>query len=426
MFADSEASAAAAAGGAVAKGPKVHPDFRLWLTSLPTPAFPVSVLQNGLKLTNEAPKGLKANLTRSYNSLSDQATALQPPAGKEQELSKLTYALCFFHAIIIERKKYGSLGWNIQYAFTEGDLSVVLAQLCTLLVSAGESGAVPFDVLRFLTAEIHYGGRVTDEMDRRTMSTLLESLIVPRVLEDDFAFSPSGLYMSLPVGDHAAYLSAISQMSLTTQPEVFGMHENADMVCAQEETSVMMRTILGLLPRTTSSASRSREELIGDAATSILARLPPVFDLHAIGKKYPTLYEESMNTVLLQETIRYNALLSVLHSSLRAIGKCLKGELVMTDELEKLATSLFDNTLPELWTRLSYPSLMPLQAYISDLLARVTFLQSWVGQRHSTRGMVQWILLPAGFPHRHTAELRAQTQEVHRHAHLQVPSDAQP
>lgn len=373
-------------------------EFRLWLTSYPSKDFPVTVLQNGVKLTTEPPKGLKNNLLDSWNRDPIADVKFFEDCEKEQELKNMTFALTFFHALIQERRNFGPLGWNIPYEFNESDLRISAQQLKMFIAETDSDTEVPYKALRYLTGECNYGGRVTDDNDRRTIVTILNQFYQPHINDADHALSTSGIYRVPEPGPISNYLEYIQSLPISCTPEVFGMHDNADITKDIKETDDMLKSIL--LTEGTGGGGGggvSKDDILNSLATDILAKLPARFDIDMIRNKYPVMYTESMNTVLVQECIRYNKLTDVVRKSLENLKKAIVGLVVMSPDLDAVAGDMFIGAIPEMWKDCSYPSLKPLGGYVADLIDRLKFLIDWIANGPPTISWISGIFFTQSF-----------------------------
>lgn len=357
----------------------LHKDFRLWLTSMPCKEFPSSVLQSSVKMTNEPPKGLKANLRSAYYKLNND---LLNVTNKPFEYKKLLFGLSFFHAVVQERRLFGPLGWNIPYEFNDTDLDISKGQLGLFLDQYEE---VPWMVLNFLTSYINYGGRVTDYIDLRTIDVIMKSFYNPGLLKNDYKFDKEGVFYSIDFDEadpHTSYIQYIDSLPMVASPAVFGMHENAKIASANAETFNMFDICLGMQASDSGGGggAGSREKMIEVAALDIATKIQSKgqFDIEGINLLYPVVYEESMNTVLLQECIRYNKLIDAMELSLPLLLRALKGLVVMTNELEAIANAIALNQVPKAWANVAYPSMKPCSAWVNDLMDRLGFINTWI------------------------------------------------
>ncbi|KAL7677339.1 hypothetical protein ACOME3_003575 [Neoechinorhynchus agilis] len=157
---------------------KGHAKYRAFLTAEPAVDASLHVIPNGilemsLKITNEPPTGLSINLCKALEDTNYiDCLDIPPNAGF---IKQLVFAMCYFHAAITQRRKYGAIGWNKSYPFGMSDLNICV----NLLVSHvfREATNVPWTDLRYLIGEIMYGGHITDDWDRRMCRTYLEKFL---------------------------------------------------------------------------------------------------------------------------------------------------------------------------------------------------------------------------------------------------------
>ncbi|KAH8316762.1 hypothetical protein KR074_004303 [Drosophila pseudoananassae] len=356
------------------------PNFRIWLTAYPTPQFPVTILQNGVKMTNEPPTGLKENLMRSYNSEPINDYEFYTGCAKQDRaFTRLLYGICFFHAVVQERRKYGPLGWNIAYGFNESDLQISVLQLSMLL---NQYEHVPYDAISYLTSECNYGGRVTDNWDRRAIVTILADFCNAQVVGDNkYRFAADDRYILPRKTEHREILRYLDEsIPSLAPPEVYGLHANSGITRDLQTTKTLLDSMILLLGSEaagSSGAGVSVEQVILGTIKQIEQEMPPDMDIEGAAEKYPVDYNESMNTVVVQEMERFLKLQKEIRASCRDLAMAIKGIMVMTPDLENVMTAMKFNRIPTKWMSKSYPCLKPLGSYVQDLYKRLNWLHDW-------------------------------------------------
>ncbi|XP_039357488.1 dynein heavy chain 17, axonemal isoform X17 [Mauremys reevesii] len=352
-----------------------HEDYRVFMSAEPAPTpdahiIPQGLLENAIKITNEPPTGMHANLHKALDLFTQDTLEM---CTKEIEFKCILFALCYFHAVVAERRKFGAQGWNRSYPFNNGDLTISINVLYNYLEA---NVKVPWDDLRYLFGEIMYGGHITDDWDRRLCRTYLSEYIRVEMLEGEMTLAPG--FLVPPNSDYKGYHEYIDENLPPESPYLYGLHPNAEIGFLTVTSEKLFRTVLEMQPKESDAGGGtgvSREEKVKQVLDEIIEKLPEPFNMMEIMAKAAE--KTPYVVVAFQECERMNILTNEMRRSLKELNLGLKGELTITTDMEELSNALFYDNVPDFWTNRAYPSLFGLGAWYADLLLRVRELEAW-------------------------------------------------
>eukprot|EP00760_Papus_ankaliazontas_P013352 PhM_4_TR15700/c3_g1_i1/m.85000/K10408/DNAH; dynein heavy chain, axonemal len=369
------------------KGPQGNLSFRVFLAAEPSNVIPIGILQRCIKLTNEPPSGIQANVLRAMTNFSDEPWE---ESAKPSEYRCVMFAMCFFHAVIIERKKFGAQGWNRVYPFNVGDLTTCMS----VFKNFEERTKIPWDDLRYVFGEIMYGGHITDDWDRVLCMAYLQMWIQPEVCESmDLA---AGFAVPTP-GTYNEYVQYVKENMPPESPMLYGLHANAEIGFRTTQADVLFKTISLLQPKTTTSEGMTPRDQVLMRVEEMMQAIPELYNIAELSERLED-DRTPQQHVFYQECERINALVEVMKRTLHELHLGINGALSMTTSMQALFQQIYDEKLPEVWASVSFLSMRPLTSWFDNMTKRNQQLTDWVPELQTPKvTMINYFFNPMSF-----------------------------
>jgi dynein heavy chain len=382
-----------------------HESFRLWMTTEESEEFPINLLQASIKFTNEPPQGLKAGIKRTFAGITQE----QLDISSTTQWKPMLFGVAFMHSVTQERRKYGPLGWNIPYEFNAGDLSASIQMVQNHVDDMDPKKGVTWEAVCYHLGEVQYGGRVTDDRDKRLLNTFATNWFNDALLVPGMKFFKGYDMANYP--KLTQYQEFIETMPLVDKPGVFGLHANADIIFQTSVAMTALDTILDIQPKDAGGGGgESREEAVTRMCNEFLEKLPDDFIMHEVNAKLDKMGRvNSMVIFLAQEKDQMQSIISMVRLTLSNLILAIDGTIIMSADLQDALDNMYDARVPNAWKKISWLS-SSLGFWYTEMILRQQQFYSWIFDGRPNTFWLTGFFNPNGF----ITAMRQEITRMHR------------
>ncbi|EKX39469.1 hypothetical protein GUITHDRAFT_160010 [Guillardia theta CCMP2712] len=388
--------------------------FRLWMTTEPHPRFPPILLQQSVKVTFEAPPGLKRNLLNAYSLWTPEFVSKM-----NQGRSQLLFVLAWFHAIVQERRTYLPQGWTKFHEFSYADLRSTAEIISTTFTSGlrNVSSLVPSD--RFLPADnpkwetLHglldnaiYGGRIDNIYDQRILRACLKMYFRSDNIHIGGSQArplPNTKGILVPNStSHSDFLSVIKQLPEVDAPSLLGLPPNIERVLQQTNSAKIANQLKTMETADVKLAGWDRERMS--------AQLKPVISLWQNLVNNPKVLKAPkgsddaslpVDSFIVMEAQDAHKLVRLVHVTIEAVSRVLKGVDLLTTSVQSAATCLASGTVLDEWSD-QWEGPETLALWLEAVVKKKLAIDSWLELQKSGNSLSapispSWLLNPQIF-----------------------------
>ena len=375
---------------------------KIWLTISREAEVPVGLLDIAVKVAVEHPSGVRAGLLRAFQQITqDQLESIQ-----QREWRILLYALCFFHCTVVERNKFGPIGWSTPYCFSNHDLLAATSFLHNYLYTDIRKG-VSWATVQYMICGVQYGGRVSDPFDAQVLMAYGEKWFVDELFETQgggFLFHVG--YRApdfLNVSDYRTY---ISSLPLDDSAEVFGMQRIAEQTSNMSKSAQLIDGAKHARLQAHTTTDASLDTLSYSISSGGVA---PSYDhpVMRLIREIPTKLMRALDSIAEEKTalrgvtpisLLFQRELETIHTlvhkvalSCKELERAMLGYSAGTPELSEMFDDFYHRRVPEVWAKQSWLS-ADLGAWIDHAVRRMDQLHLWV-----VKGTLKAYWLPGFF-----------------------------